>query len=63
MDFLLEKAVHHFTFFIAAENLFNYKQANYSPIFSGPEDNPQFSHIWAPLEGRVINAGVRTDLR
>ena len=63
MDLLLEKSYHGFTFFIAAENFFNYKQSDYSPIFSGPVDNPQFGDIWAPLEGRVVNAGLRIDLK
>ena len=63
MDLLLEKNYHGFTFFVAAENVFNYKQSDYSPIFSGPVDNPQFGDIWAPLEGRVVNAGLRIDLK
>lgn len=63
MDLLLEKTVHDFTFFVAAEKFFHYKQANYSPICSGAVNNPRFSDIWAPLEGRVINAGVRVEMR
>ncbi len=63
MDLLLEKSYHDFTFFVAAENFFNYKQANYAPVFSGSVDNPEFADVWAPLEGRVVNAGIRIDLK
>ncbi len=59
MDLLLEKSIGRFTLFLAAENFFNFKQADYSPIYSGPVTNPQFNDIWAPLEGRVINGGMK----
>jgi iron complex outermembrane receptor protein len=58
LDFLFQKKFSHFTFFVAVENLLNFKEANYTPVVTGGSVNPQFNDVWAPLEGRVVNAGL-----
>lgn len=59
LDLLFQKKFSHFTFFVAVENLFNFKEANYTPVVTGSSMNPQFNDVWAPLEGRVVNAGLK----
>lgn len=58
-DLLFEKKLLHFTFFAAVENWLNYKQINYTPVFTGSVTDPKFNDVWAPIEGRVVNAGFR----
>jgi len=59
LDFLFQKKFSHFTFFVAVENLLNFKEANYTPVVTGGSVNPQFNDVWAPLEGRVVNVGLK----
>ncbi len=59
LDILFQKKFSHFTFFVAVENLLSYKEANYAPVVTGGSVNPQFNDVWAPLEGRVVNAGLK----
>ncbi len=58
-DLLFEKKLSHFTFFAAVENWLNYKQINHAPVFTGSVTDPHFKDVWAPIEGRVINAGFK----
>jgi iron complex outermembrane receptor protein len=58
-DVLFQKKISNITLFVAVENLLNYKAADYLPVVSGGSVNPQFNDVWAPLEGRVINAGLK----
>lgn len=61
-DLLFEKSLSHFTLFAAVENVFNFKQINYTPVVTGSISNPHFNDVWAPIEGRVVNAGLRVKL-
>jgi iron complex outermembrane receptor protein len=50
--------------FLNAVNLTNARQTHYDPLVRptlGPGGNP-ITDVWAPLEGRVINIGLRTEL-
>ncbi len=40
------------------ENLFDYRQNKNNTIVFPPYNNPKFSEIWAPLDGRVINLSM-----
>ena len=47
--------------FINAENLLNYRQTRYDPLVL-PSPGPggrRTTDVWGPLDGRVLNAGVR----
>ncbi len=61
-DILFQKKVSHIMFFAAVENLFNFKQINYTPVVTGGAANPRFNDVWAPIEGRVVNAGLRLQI-
>lgn len=41
------------------ENLFNYRQSNVEPLFTGSVSNPVFQPLWAPIDGRVINLSMK----
>ena len=41
------------------ENLFDYKQSNIEPLFTGTISNPSFQPLWAPIDGRIINLSIK----
>ncbi len=43
------------------ENLFDARQSNFGPLFTGPVTSPTFRPVWGPLDGRVINLAVKVD--
>jgi iron complex outermembrane receptor protein len=59
---LVEKTWNHFSIFINSENLNNVRQSQWGPVYTGSISNPTFKDIYAPLEGRSINAGVKVNL-
>ncbi len=59
---LLEKIFGQVRIYINFENIFDTKQSNFDPTYIGdPFTSGRFDrlHIYAPLEGRAINGGVR----
>ena len=54
-----EKTWGSFTVFANFENIFDTRQTRYGPIFTGSRNQPQFRDIFAPLEGRYVNAGIK----
>jgi iron complex outermembrane receptor protein len=52
----------HFDIFINGENLTDQRQSRWAPIYTGPMANPTFKDIYTPLEGVVVNAGIRIKL-
>ncbi len=64
MGALIEKAFGPFHLYLNAENLLNIRQSTYEPLFLG---NPMLGDyralpLWAPVEGRTINGGLRVVL-
>lgn len=56
---LIQKMWKHLDVFINAENLTDQRQDKWGAIYSGPMSSPIFKDIYAPLDGAVINAGIR----
>jgi len=56
---LAQKSWKHFDLFINADNLTDQRQTRWGSIYSGTITDPVFKDIYAPLEGVVINAGVK----
>ncbi|MFD2872310.1 TonB-dependent receptor plug domain-containing protein [Mucilaginibacter ximonensis] len=56
---LVQKMWKHFDIFINAENLTDQRQSRWGTIYTGTITNPVFKDIYAPLDGRVVNAGIR----
>jgi iron complex outermembrane receptor protein len=57
-----ERTWKNFTFFGNVENFTNVRQTNYTTLRSMPYDTPQFTEVWAPLDGIVFNCGVKLRL-
>jgi outer membrane receptor for ferrienterochelin and colicins len=51
-----------YTFFGNVENYTDVRQTNYGSMNSGPNDTPQFTEVWAPLDGIVFNTGLKIRL-
>ncbi len=48
--------------FLNFENFLDTKQSNYAPVVLGPRSNPRFAEIWAPMDGFIVNGGVKYTL-
>ena len=48
-----------FSLFLNFEKFGDTRQTRDSPIFSGPVSKPEFVDIYAPLEGFVVNGGLK----
>jgi len=59
---LIQKMWKHFNLFVNGENLTDVRQTRWSNIYTGTISNPAFRDIYAPLEGIVVNAGIRIKL-
>lgn len=59
---LVQKMWKHLDVFVNAENITDRRQTRWENIYTGSITNPIFKDIYAPLDGLVINAGVRIKL-
>jgi len=57
-----ERTIRNFVLFGNVENFTNVRQTNYGSLASGPFNTPQFTEVWAPLDGFVFNAGLKVRL-
>lgn len=64
LGFLAERRFGPARAFVNFENLLDVRQTRYDPLVlpSRSRQGRWTTDVWAPLEGRVINAGVRLDL-
>jgi iron complex outermembrane receptor protein len=51
-----------FTVFGNVENYTNIRQTKYGSLIAAPNDTPQFTEVWAPLDGIVFNSGLKVRL-
>ena len=61
-SFLFEKVWKHINAYVNAENFTDRRQTLWDTIYTGTITNPSFKEIYAPLDGIVINAGVKIKL-
>ncbi|MCD6013913.1 MAG: hypothetical protein K0Q79_3775 [Flavipsychrobacter sp.] len=59
---MIEYTWKNFTVFGNTENLTNFRQTNYGNLQSAPYNTPQFTEVWAPLDGFVFNGGFKIRL-
>ena len=61
IDALIQKQLGRLIVFLHGENLNNVRQTHYDPIYrpSPGLGGRWTTEVWAPLEGRVVNAGLR----
>lgn len=57
--FMAEKLWKKFSLYINFENFLDARQSRYGPVYNGTVTNPVFNDIYAPLDGFVINGGVK----
>jgi iron complex outermembrane receptor protein len=59
---MAEKLWKKFSIYINFENFTDNRQTKFDTIYTGTIDNPQFRDIYAPLDGFVINGGIKLRL-
>ena len=60
--FMAEKLWERFSLYINFENFTDTRQTRFDSIYSGSISNPVFRDIYAPLDGFVINGGLKLRL-
>jgi outer membrane receptor for ferrienterochelin and colicins len=60
--FMAEKMWKRFSLFINFENLTDTRQTKFGPIYTGTITDPVFKDIYAPLDGFVVNGGIKLKL-
>jgi iron complex outermembrane receptor protein len=56
---MLEKIWEHFSIYANFENFTDTRQTKFDSIYTGTADRPVFKDIYAPLDGFVVNAGIK----
>lgn len=59
---MVEKLWEKFSLFINFENFLDTRQTRFGSIYTGTITNPVFRDIYAPVDGFVINGGLKLDL-
>lgn len=59
---MAEKLWQRFSIFINFENLLDARQTRFDTIYTGSVSNPVFRDIYAPLDGFVVNGGIKFKL-
>lgn len=59
---MAEKIWEKFSLFINFENLTDTRQTKFGSIYTGSVSNPVFKDIYAPLDGFVVNGGIKVRL-
>nr|WP_067060200.1 TonB-dependent receptor [Mucilaginibacter sp. L294] len=60
--FMAERIWKRFSLFINFENLTDTRQTKFDTIYTGSISNPVFRDIYAPLDGFVVNGGIKLKL-
>jgi iron complex outermembrane receptor protein len=59
---IVEYTYKNYTLFGNVENFTNFRQTNFESLRSTPYNTPQFTQVWAPLDGIVFNGGIKIRL-
>jgi outer membrane receptor for ferrienterochelin and colicins len=57
-----EKVWEHFSIFVNFENFTDTRQTKFDTIYTGSINNPTFRDIYAPVDGFVVNGGIKIKL-
>lgn len=60
--FMVEKIWEHFSLYANFENFTDRRQTRFDTIYTGSISSPVFRDIYAPLDGFVMNAGIKIRL-
>ncbi len=59
---MMERLWENFSLFLNFENFTDTRQTRFESIFSGSISNPQFRDIYAPVDGFLVNGGIKIKL-
>lgn len=59
MGLMTEKMWERFSVFLNFENFLDTRQSKFEPLFTGSITNPVFNDIYAPVDGFVVNGGLK----
>lgn len=59
---VVERTLDNFVIFLNAENFTDARQTRTESMLSGPYNTPQFTDVWAPMDGFFFNAGLKIKL-
>lgn len=59
---VVERTIENFVIFLNAENFTDTRQTRYESMISAPYETPQFTDVWAPMDGFFFNAGLKIKL-
>ncbi len=59
---VVERTIESFVLFLNAENFTDTRQTRYESLTSNPYNTPQYTEVWAPLDGFFFNAGLKIKL-
>ncbi len=57
---IVERTINNFVIFLNAENFTDERQSNVGNVLT--DGSPQFTEVWAPLDGYFFNAGLKIKL-
>jgi iron complex outermembrane receptor protein len=60
--FMVEKLWEKFSLYINFENFLDARQTRFGSIYTGSLSSPVFKDIYAPLDGFVVNGGIKLRL-
>ena len=60
--FMVERLWEKFSIYINFENFLDTRQTRFDSIYTGSINNPVFRDVYAPLDGFVINGGLKFNL-
>ena len=60
--FMAERLFKHFSLYINCEDFLDVRQSRIDTFFSGSRQSPIFRDIYAPLDGVVVNGGLKINL-
>ena len=59
---MVERTWHHLSLFINFENITDTRQTRFDTIYTGSMTSPVFRDVYAPLDGFIVNGGVKIRL-
>ncbi|MDO8929246.1 MAG: TonB-dependent receptor plug domain-containing protein [Bacteroidota bacterium] len=59
---MAERLWERFSVFVNFENMLDTRQTRFGSIYTGPVSNPVFMDIYAPVDGFVVNGGIKLRL-
>jgi len=62
LGFMAERLWEKFSIYVNFENFLDVRQTRFDTIYTGTLTNPVFRDIYAPLDGFLINAGIKLKL-